>query len=91
MNSTERQARLSRHAPLIIRFYKGKPLIREGRGFSKMELNEARLGIELARKLRVLVDLKRKSTYEPNLATLRDILLRSKVKSTPVAVAAETG
>jgi tRNA A37 threonylcarbamoyladenosine modification protein TsaB len=51
---------------------------RKGRGFSAEEIKKAGLTIELARKLKVAVDARRKSVYDSNVAQLKKLELPEK-------------
>lgn len=50
----------------------GKP--KEGRGFSKEELRKAELDLRKALKLKILVDLRRRSSHEENVEALKACL-----------------
>lgn len=53
---------------------KHRGVVREGRGFSLSELKEAKLTIDLAKKLGVAVDKRRKSLRKENVETLKELI-----------------
>jgi len=51
---------------------KGKP--RLGRGFSLLELKEAGLSLQKAKKLDIPIDKRRKSVYKENIEALKKLI-----------------
>jgi hypothetical protein len=52
--------------------------VREGKGFSKEELDAVKLTMTKARSLGIPVDPRRKSGYDDNIETLKEFLEESK-------------
>lgn len=48
--------------------------VREGKGFSKGELREAGMDFKQALRLKIPIDLKRKTKHEDNIKTLKQHL-----------------
>lgn len=48
--------------------------VREGKGFSKGELREAGIDFKQALRLKIPIDLKRKTKHEDNIKTLKQHL-----------------
>jgi ribosomal protein L13E len=59
----------------------GKP--KEGRGFSKEELNKSALGFRKALRLGIPVDLKRNTLHEENVEALKEHLKNLKSAEKP--------
>jgi large subunit ribosomal protein L13e len=60
--------------PIVVTIVKNKIKLREGRGFSKLELKEAGLNLSLAKKLGLRVDKRRKTIHEENVKVLKKFL-----------------
>jgi large subunit ribosomal protein L13e len=60
--------------PIVVTRVKNKIKLREGRGFSKLELKEAGLNLSLAKKLGLRVDKRRKTIHEENVKVLKKFL-----------------
>lgn len=58
----------------VHRFINGKFKKREGRGFSLGELKEAGITKDLARKLGIYIDERRRSVHEENVQALKKFL-----------------
>ena len=56
--------------------------MKEGKGFSKGELREARIDSKQALRLKIPIDLKRKTKHENNVKTLKHYLKSSKSSKT---------
>jgi len=70
---------MEKHRPLVktprlIGEGKITPKWREGRGFSLPELKEAGITLDLAKKLGIYVDRRRRSKHEKNVEYLKSIL-----------------
>jgi large subunit ribosomal protein L13e len=52
--------------------------VREGKGFSKGELDEVKLTMSKARSLGIPVDTRRKSSYDDNIDILKEFLEEAK-------------
>jgi len=52
--------------------------VREGKGFSKEELDAVKLTVTRARSLGIPVDSRRKSSYDDNIETLKEFLEEAK-------------
>jgi ribosomal protein L13E len=50
---------------------KSKSIVRKARGFSLSELNEAKVSLQTAKKLKLMVDCRRKSSYPENVEELK--------------------
>jgi len=55
----------------IVTVYKKDSKPKEGRGFSKEELRKAELDLKKALKLKIPVDLRRRSSHEENVEALK--------------------
>ncbi len=75
---------------VIFRFYRGKPLQKQGRGFSLRELEEAKVDPVNARRLGIYVDFRRRTKHERNLKILKELFEKSAKKVAPAMVGAET-
>lgn len=64
-----------RKGPIVTRIHKGKPRVREGRGFSLAELRSVGVSLDKARKLKIPIDLRRKTAYESNVEVVRTMAL----------------
>ena len=53
--------------------------LRRGKGFSLLELSHVGLSLNLARKLRIPIDRRRKTSYVENVKKLRKLLDELKV------------
>jgi len=60
--------------PIVVTRFKDKIKIREGKGFSKLELKEAGLSLDLAKKLGLRIDKRRKTMHKENVETLKKLL-----------------
>jgi len=65
--------------------------IREGKGFSKGELREAGIDFKRALRLKIPIDLKRKTKHEENLKTLKQHLKGLKPSKTRKKRKSRTG
>jgi len=65
--------------PLVLR--KGGKK-RYGRGFSREELKEAGLSLKEALKLKIPIDLRRKTKYKENVTAVKEFLKSKKLVST---------
>lgn len=72
MNSLERRLRPTVFSPIY-----NKP--REGRGFSLKELEEAGISPNIAKRLKIPIDRRRKSSHKENVEKLKEILALSKM------------
>ncbi len=78
---------MKKHRPLVKTprlISKGKttPKWRKGRGFSLPELKEAGITLDVAKKLRIYVDKRRRSKHKENVEYLKKLLEEfSKAKS----------
>lgn len=62
-------------APIVKRKLKdGRMIVRRGRGFSLNELKEAGITIDVAKKLRIPIDKRRRSCREENVEALKELL-----------------
>lgn len=59
--------------PVVFSRHDGNMVKREGRGFSILELKEAKLDIQKARKLGLRVDIRRRSIIGENVNSLKEI------------------
>jgi large subunit ribosomal protein L13e len=60
--------------PVVVTRVKNKIKLREGRGFSKLELKEVGLTLSLAKKLGLRIDKRRKTIHEENVKALKEFL-----------------
>ena len=60
--------------PIVVTRVKNKIKLREGRGFSKLELKEVGLNLSLAKKLGLRIDKRRKTIHEENVKVLKKFL-----------------
>ena len=65
------------HVKAVITAQSGKQ--RPGKGFSPDELNEAGVSVTEARKMKIPVDWKRRSSHEENIASLKSHAEKAKV------------
>lgn len=77
MSSTEAPHPVPEGQAFVIRQFRGRPLHRDGRGFSLNELKEAKVPVGTARKLGICIDARRRTSHEANLRLLEGILARS--------------
>lgn len=67
-----------RKRPIVTHVHRGKPRVREGRGFSLAELRSAGVSLDQARTLKIPIDLRRKTAYESNVEVVRTSALKFK-------------
>ncbi len=90
MNPTRPKVDRSVNGVAVLRLHQGKPLKRQGRGFSLKELKAASITSDHARRLGISVDLRRRTKHDFNLNTLERLLGKGQTVPAPVIVAAET-
>lgn len=56
----------------VVHYHQGQPIERKGRGFSKAELNEARITLGDAKHLGLPVDSNRTTSYPSNVNSLKE-------------------
>ncbi|MEM1985170.1 MAG: ribosomal protein L13e [Nitrososphaeria archaeon] len=61
--------------PIVFSPIYNKP--REGRGFSLKEIEEARLSFQLAKKLNIPIDRRRKSSHKENVQKLIELVSKN--------------
>ncbi len=75
--STGNNRELEKPKADVVRSYKGRPITRRGRGFSRAELRLANVSLNEARMLGLFVDPRRKTNYQSNLEILREVLSKN--------------
>ena len=90
ISPTKPKTQRSINGGAVLRLHQGKPLKRQGRGFSMKELKAANITYDHARRLGISVDLKRRTKHDFNLNTLERLLGKGQTVPAPVIVAAET-
>ena len=58
--------------PIVVKYHKGIHLTTQANGFSKAELNEAKITVQEARRHGIRVDIRRKTKLDPNVALLNE-------------------
>jgi ribosomal protein L13E len=71
------------HVKAIITAQIGK--VRPGKGFSPDELSEAGIAVVDARKMKIPVDWKRRSSHEENIKSLKSHAEKAKAEAKPKA------
>lgn len=61
-------------SPRLIREGRIPPKLREGKGFSLAELEEAGLTVDKAKRLRIYVDKRRRSKHKENVEALKRLI-----------------
>ena len=62
---------------LVIYSKHGRRSMREGRGFSLLELMQAGLTVNQARAAKIRIDLRRKTVHEQNVKALKEVASKS--------------
>jgi ribosomal protein L13E len=63
---------------MVQRAQKGRVFLRKGRGFSLGELKKAGLDVVAAKKMRLMVDLRRKTVYDFNVTNLGKLAIENR-------------
>lgn len=63
--------------------FKGEGKQRTGRGFSREELKKAGIDHEKALRLKIPIDMRRKTTHEENVETIKTFLQTVKTRTKP--------
>ena len=71
------------HIKAVITAQSGK--VRPGKGFSPDEISEAGIAIADARKMKIPVDWKRRSSHEENISSLKSHAEKAKATAAPKA------
>ncbi len=83
MSPTRPKLQRSFNGGAVLRLHKGKPLKRQGRGFSMKELKAAKITYDYARRLGISVDLRRSTKHDFNLNTLERLLGKGQTMPAP--------
>lgn len=76
------------HPPVVKRYVKGVVRIRRGRGFSVKEIKESGLGLDLAKRMGIYIDFRRRSSHQENVRYLKALAKRfgkEKAKNQPAS------